>query len=294
MKPEEYNEIKELYSKNVITPLKRDSAYLFKYLNKPERLPSNKTRRAFYASDATKCKRALGWAVTGVPKSNKISDKSYKIFALGDAIHELLANRYRKIAGWKFYEEHPGEICKQEKDKTEFLLSYRVDGIMIREDWETDDLFGIDTDTFVCEFKSIGDFPYTTGRNRNRKVYWHGAQDVPKYDHFAQLQMGMLGEGIKWGILHYQNKNNSDEAIHIIKLDEEYANGLVNNLWEIGIDAQNGIIADQPFTAYPNRTSTDLMKTKTVNGKSNRTDWQCMYCDYRDKCWKLNDFKEEE
>lgn len=294
MKPEEYEKITELYEKNVITPLKRDSAYLFKYLNESDRLSSNKKRRVFYASDATKCERSLAWAVTGVPKSNKVSDKSYKIFALGDAIHELLAARYTKIPGWKFYEEHPGEINVKDDKKEEFLLNYRVDGVLIREEWAQKDLFGIDTDKFICEFKSIADFPYSTGRNRQKQVYWYGAKDVPKYDHFAQLQMGMLGEGVEYGILHYQNKNNGDEAIHIIKLDEEYAYNLVDRLWNIQIDAKKGIVPERPFEAFPNRTYTDLMKTKTVDGDTKRTAWQCTYCDWRDKCWKLNDFREEE
>jgi hypothetical protein len=294
MKPEEFKEIEELYERNVMRPSTRDENYLFKYLNESERLPSNKRRRYFYASDATRCERSLAWAVTGVSKSNGLSDKSLKIFALGDAIHEQLSKRYTKIPGWKFYEEHPGEIHIKKKDRDDFLLSYRVDGVMIREDWAKKDLFGIDTDKFICEFKSIADFPYSTGRNRNKMVYWYGAQDIPKYDHFAQLQIGMYGEGVEYGILHYHNKNNSEEATHIIKLDVEYTEKLIERLWKIQKEANDGNIPDRPFMAYPNRTYTDLMKTKRVEGKSMKTAWQCMFCDWRDKCWKLNEFKEEE
>ena len=292
MKPEEYKELQELYNKNLVEVDQHEVSYLLKYINESDRLPSNKTRRAFYASDATKCERALAWAVTGVPKSNpEYSVQTLNIFALGDAVHEIMEDRYRKIPGWKFYPEHPGEINVVHEDKPEFLLSYRVDGVLLREDWARKDLFGLETDKFVCEFKTIADFPYKVGRNRQKEVYWYGAEMVPKLDHFAQLQMGMAGEGAEYGILHYHNKNNGSEAIHVIRADQDYINNMIDRLWAIQIDAQNGKIPDRPFSAYPNKNRTGLMKSKTVDGEISRTAWQCTYCDWRDKCWELNEFK---
>ena len=88
MKPEEYKELRKLYDKNLVEVDYHEVNYLLKYINESDRLPSNKTRRAFYASDATKCERALAWAVTGVPKSNpEYSVQTLNIFALGDAVH---------------------------------------------------------------------------------------------------------------------------------------------------------------------------------------------------------------
>ena len=117
---------------------------------------------------------------------------------------------------------------------------------------------------------------------------------VPKLDHFAQLQMGMAGEGAEYGILHYHNKNNGSEAIHVIRADPEYISDMIDRLWDIQINAQKGKIPDRPFSAYPNKNRTGLMKSKTVDGEISRTSWQCTYCDWRDKCWELNDFKVEE
>ena len=295
MKPNEYEELKELYDENVVEVSQREVGYLLGQINESDRLPSNKKRRVFYASDATKCERALAWAVTGVPKSNpEYTVQTLNIFALGDAVHELMENRYKKITGWKFYPEHPGEINATHDDKEEFLLNYRVDGVLLREEWARKDLFGLSTDKFVCEFKTIADFPYKTGRNRQKKVYWYGAEDVPKYDHFAQLQIGMAGEGAEYGILHYHNKNNGSEAVHVIRADPKFVDGLITRLWKIQDDAKNGIVPERPFMAYPNKKFTDLMKTKTIEGETSKTAWQCSFCDWRDKCWELNDFKVEE
>jgi len=295
MKPEEYEELRELYDKKLVKVNQREISYLLKYINEPRRLESNRTRRVFYASDATRCGRALGWAVTGVPKSNpEYSVQTLNIFALGDAVHEIMEDRYKNIPGWKFYAEHPGEINISQEGKPDFLLNYRVDGVLLREDWAKKDLFGLKTDKFICEFKTIADFPYKTGRNRQKEVYWYGAEDVPKPDHFAQLQIGMAGEGAEYGILHYHNKNNGNESLHVLEFDKEYVDRLVDRLWNIQIKANEGEIMERPYKAYPNRNRTQLMKTKTIAGEVFKTDWMCSYCDWRDKCWGLNDFREDE
>ena len=293
MKPNEFKELEELYKSSIIDVPSGSKESLFSILNKSENLKSNKIRRVFYASDATRCERNLAWAITGVPKSNAtISARSKNIFALGDAIHEVLETRYKNIPEWEFYPEHPGEINKKEEGRPEFLLSYRVDGVLITEGEK--ELMGVVTDKIICEFKTIADFPYSTGRNRQKQIYWHGAQDTPKFDHFAQLQIGMYGEGAEYGLLHYHNKNTGEESIHLMKIHLDFVEDLIKHLWSVKEDADNGIIPDRPFQGFPNRDYTDLMKSKTVNKVTTKTDWHCIYCDYKDKCWKLNEFKEEE
>ena len=297
MKPDEYEEIKELYDKSLIKIGKREKDYFFSNINRPENLHSNRTRRTFYASDATKCERAIAWAVTGVPKSNaEITQKSRNIFALGDAVHEVLEDRYKKITGWQFFAEHPGEINIKNNGEhsSDFLLHYRVDGVMLREDWSTKPILGVQTDKIICEFKTIADFPYNTGRNRAREVYWHGAEEVPKSDHFAQLQIGMYGEGADYGLLHYHNKNNGDEAIHLMEINIDYCENLIEKLWTINDNALEGKIPDRPYTAFPSRDRKTLQKSKKVGENIEKSAWQCLFCDFRDKCWKLNEFMEED
>ena len=293
MKPNEYEELKELYSKTVLDITPENKEMLFSHLNRSENLPSNRTRRVFYASDATRCERNLGWAISGVPKSNStLTHRSKNIFALGDAIHEVLETRYKNIPEWEFYPEHPGEINIKRKGRPEFLLNYRVDGVLITDGEK--EFMGVITDKIICEFKTIADFPYSTGRNRQKRVYWYGAEDVPKFDHYAQLQIGMYGEGAEYGLLHYHNKNTGDESIHLLHADIEFVEGLIERLWKVKEGSDEGEIRDRPYVAFPNRDFTDLMKTKTVNKVTTKTDWQCLYCDYKDKCWELNDFREEE
>ena len=98
MKPEEFKELTELYKDSLVDLSKPSKDFLFSHLNRAPNLKSNKTRRVFYASDATRCERNLAWAITGEPKSNDtISARSQNIFALGDAIHEVLEGRYKNI-----------------------------------------------------------------------------------------------------------------------------------------------------------------------------------------------------
>ena len=292
MKQEEFESLIDLYEKNIIDIDEQTLSSLTDVLDQPRTLKSNKIRRTFYASDATKCQRALGWSITGVDQSNPFDEpRSLKIFELGDAIHETIDARYKKIYGWKVYDEVPGEIFiskKGTKKKNDFLLSYRVDGLMLRDGGE--DILGLKEDKILLEYKSAADFPYNTGKNKQGQIYWYGAEDVPKSDHFAQLQLGMHGNGAKVGILHYYNKNNSEEAIHAIRYDEEYTLNLIEKMWNILEKSKAGETMDRPYVAYPNKKLTGLQKTATIDGRVNKSDWHCLYCNYRDKCWGLNEF----
>jgi len=290
MKIEEFDKIKELYDESILELTKEDTADLFKYLDKPIQWKSNRTRRTFYASDATRCERQLFYSVSGEKETNpSIGPKQLKIFALGDAIHEGISERYKKVGGWQFYEEVPGEIHipKAEPHENDFLLHYRVDGILDRFAGDKD-IMGIDADRMILEFKSIADFPYTTGKNKKGDIYWFGAKDVPKYDHFAQLQLGMYGESVKYGLLHYYNKNNSEEAIHVLKLNETFVHDLIQRMWEVMDRIARGELPERPFKAYPNKGKTALQKTKKEGEKTFKSDWHCLYCNYADMCWGLN------
>ena len=290
MKIEEFDKIKELYDESIMDLSKDDTQTLFNYLDEPSQWDSNRKRRTFYASDATRCERQLFYSVSGEEETNpSIGPKQLKIFALGDAIHEGISDRYRQVDGWKFYEEAPGEIHIPKRDDHEgdFLLHYRVDGILKRKFGE-EKLLGIDTDSMITEFKSSADFPYTTGKNKKGDIYWFGAKDVPKYDHFAQLQLGMYGESVKYGVLHYYNKNNSEEAIHVLKLNETFVHGLIERMWDIMDRIARGELPERPYEAYPNKGKTALQKTKKVGDTILKSDWHCLYCNYADMCWGLN------
>ena len=59
MKLEEFDKIKELYDVSIMELSKEDNESLFKYLDEPTQWKSNRKRRTFYASDATRCERQL-------------------------------------------------------------------------------------------------------------------------------------------------------------------------------------------------------------------------------------------
>jgi len=295
MKIEEFDKIKELYDESILELTKEDTADLFTYLDKPIQWKSNRTRRTFYASDATRCERQLFYSVSGIDATNpSIGPKQLKIFALGDAIHEGISERYKKVDGWQFYEEAPGEIFIPKRDDHEgdFLLHYRVDGILDRFAGD-DKLMGLDTDKMVLEFKSSAEFPYTTGKNKQGEIYWFGAKDVPKYDHFAQLQLGMYGESVKYGLLHYYNKNNSEESVHVLELNKPFVENLIERMWLVMDKIARKELPERPYKAYPNKKKTALQKTKVIDGVTHKSDWHCQYCNFADICWEMNGCKAE-
>jgi hypothetical protein len=79
-----------------------------------------------------------------------------------------------------------------------------------------------------------------------------------------------------------------------MEINIEYCENLIEKLWTINDNALKDTIPDRPYTAFPSRDRKSLQKSKTIDGKVQKSDWHCLFCDFRDKCWKLNDFKEEE
>jgi hypothetical protein len=70
MKLEEFDKIKGLYDESIMDLSKEDTQTLFNYLDEPSQWKSNRTRRTFYASDATRCERQLFYSVSGEKETN--------------------------------------------------------------------------------------------------------------------------------------------------------------------------------------------------------------------------------
>ena len=76
-----------------------------------------------------------------------------------------------------------------------------------------------------------------------------------------------------------------------MEINIDYCENLIEKLWTINDNALKGEIPDRPYTALPSRDRKTLQKSKTVKGKIEKSDWHCLFCDFRDKCWELNTFK---
>ena len=98
----------------------------------------------------------------------------------------------------------------------------------------------------------------------------------------------MYGQRVKYGVLHYYNKNNSEEAVHVLKLNETFVHGLIERMWDIMDRIARGELPERPYEAYPNKGKTALQKTKKMGDTILKSDWHCLYCNYADMCWGLN------
>jgi MoaA/NifB/PqqE/SkfB family radical SAM enzyme len=57
---------------------------------------------------------------------------------------------------------------------------------------------------------------------------------------------------------------------------------------------ENGELLPRDFNLYARKFKDNINFKYTLHGETLKSDWQCTYCEYRTKCWKLDEFKASE
>lgn len=153
-----------------------------------EKAPSAST--AFYASEAGGGIRKIWFRRMQEPYTNMLNNRNHMVFGIGEAIHGMIEDIYKKSGKWL---------------ATEFRLydpdtrvSARVDTV-IEED-------GI---PIPVEFKSISHYG------------WKYIQNEPKEEHVAQIMIYMKAMGAPYGYLHYIDKNSQEQLIWRVDYNSE-------------------------------------------------------------------------
>jgi CRISPR/Cas system-associated exonuclease Cas4 (RecB family) len=106
----------------------------------------------------------------------------------------------------------------------------------------------------IVELKSISDSGF--------KYLGKGAKEA----HIMQLQLYMHITGIKQGCLLYENKNNQEMKEFFISYDAVMAEKIMKKIASANKHVNEGTLPPKEFE---------------------RTDFECVYCDYKDLCWPI-------
>jgi hypothetical protein len=268
-------------------------------LNQFRPWPRSKKRETFYPSDAERCSLALYWYLRGEKESNPdFSDEQINIFSLGDSIEAAVGEKYKRMPGpvWTgvgggyYLPGYEEDYVWQNDVGVRPQITYYMDII-----WRDEEglVMGEPYD-YIVEVKSIAQFPFHSSRNKHREYTWYGADQIPKVDHYTQIQLYLHGEGKEYGLIHYYCKNDGNEKVWLVRRDDAYIADVFTRLTETFERVVAGDQPPRPYTAYPARDNTRLLKGTKVDGRYHKSDWHCLYCAFASKCWQLKGYEKEE
>lgn len=234
----------------------------------------SKKRDAHYASDVSDCIRKLYYKWTEFPVSNPIEPGDLLKMRMGDSIHNLV----HEVLSASGCDVIPEMAMRKVYPGLKYPVSMRCDNLFSEKGSQ---------EIEVIEVKTS----YGAGIVNIQK------SGTPKKEHVSQLCMYGDGFDAEKGYLLYIGRDNAyrcqfetlyeDGAIHlrgnsspIVTISE-----LLGRLEVVeDVIARVGIVPKRDYwTAIKNGEIRDMFQKDNVKYKS---DWQCMYCQYRSACWK--------
>jgi hypothetical protein len=231
----------------------------------------DRKRKSHYASDITACRRQLYWKWTGEEKTNPPDAGAFWKMKMGEEAEQI-------IYDWAEWAVEQGEIQSYDTQ-----VHYRVQPegfahpIGMRFDLVIDGSVGVEIKTsFGQGIKAI----QKTGS--------------PKNEHLYQVAAYIKLTPVKNFKMIYFGRDNSyrtefDITDHergllvkgqLIELD---INDVLARLIDVELALQLGRLPDRDFqVAIKNGEIRDKFQ---ADGDIYKSDWQCRYCDWKDKCW---------
>jgi len=246
------------------------ASIFYGYFEKEERKPERQDPVTFAPSYLNACRRQTYYKKTGTVKSNPIDTPGYLKMHFGTIQHKELQRILKELG----FLESAEEFKTIEYQGLTFI--YRYDGII-----------NYQNQRFLIEIKTI----YGAGF----KSVEHG----PKEDHIMQAISYMVFEDLPRCIIMYIGRDNGLIRQHYLELKGQVleVNGCKTDLYE---DWYNKVIALEELkykiglNEIPNRDF--QIQLKNLNGVIKekfdkdtvkyKTDYQCSYCGFKDKCWK--------
>ncbi len=227
-------------------------------------------RESHYPSDVTSCMRQLYYKWTGEEESNPIEAGGYWKMNIGNALHDMISE-FLESTGLDIIHEQPG---KEKFDNLKHPVSYRIDNLFVDKD---DKLALIEIKTsFGAGIKNIQ------------------VLGMPKVEHLAQVCMYMNLVDIQKTYLIYVGRDNGYRTQFLIDYRD---NKLCVDGKPTYVDFQELLDKLQELESYldkeemPGREFSAAIKHGEIKTKFQRnnveykTDWQCNYCQWRNKCW---------
>jgi len=210
----------------------------------------------FAPSYFTSCKRQIFYKKIGQEASNPISEASYFKMALGSSSHEKIQDILKDIG---ILQE-----CEDMKtiDYKGLTFNYRLDGIV-----------EIEGKKYIIEIKTV----YAAG--------FRSIEEKPKSDHFIQLQCYLNFENIEDGLILYVGRDNGFIVEHYIKRDSQFVDNKIDELKELKKMIEKKELPDKDFQIQLKNTGEGISEYFTKDKIKYKSNWQCSYCAYHDKCW---------
>lgn len=231
----------------------------------------SRPRERHYPSDVTSCLRKLYYKWTSAAESNPPDAGAFWKMRMGDQIHELMAEFLRQ-AGFEILTEVSG---RKEVEGLKHVISYRIDNLFVDADHH---ISGI-------EIKSS---------------YGRGIAEIhrsgnPRDDHLAQVCLYMALEEIPRFYLLYIGRDNGYRTQFVV----DYRNGVLcangkpfpditfdNLVMRLAMLEKYLEDGELPHREYRVAIKNGEIKDKFQKNKvAYKTDWQCSYCSWKEKCW---------
>jgi CRISPR/Cas system-associated exonuclease Cas4 (RecB family) len=199
--------------------------------------------------------------MTGTGATNPPDEAARVKMAMGNGIHKIIQDILHGSDKVKVIES---EKCKEaELNGLQFI--YYVDAII-----------EIDNKKYIVEIKST----YASG--------WNSIEKDPKSDHVDQLMAYMELEKVDRGILIYIGRDNGYMVEYAFAKTKEIQKRLLDRLdklKKLRDDIRDSRIPDRDYSMVFKRVGAGLSESFTKDKKKYKSDWQCRYCQYKDKCW---------
>ena len=259
-------------------------------INYPKQENREYTEYSISPSGLTSCGRQLTYKYGNHPKSDPISVASLFKMEMGTVIHEWFAPMLEGLT-----------------DKTEVLIEQEAFGFnwRYRMDAPTEE----DGEIVINEIKTVGSFGFKAHKKR-----------LDTLSHLYQVCIYMILQDVKHGRLIYVNRDPVSNDIsdvwfaydiymkdnyHFDVVKKDHANGtdvfgysfefpinaILHKHTKIKTAVEKGKLLPRDFKLFARKFKDDINYKYVMHGETFKSDWQCTYCEYKTKCWKLDEFK---
>lgn len=224
---------------------------------------NDRERTSYYPSEVSKCTRQLYYKWTKCQISNEIEAGGYWKMEMGAKIHDLISN-FLEDAGL----EIAPEISFQKDVGLNYPISGRIDNLFIDED---DKLAGIEVKTsYGAGIKRLQSAAQPRSEDLMQVIMYMGCN--PEIDRFYLLYIGRDNA--------YRTQFVVDKNTNTPWTFDE----LLNRFKELEDCVLTMRIPQREFEVV--FKDNEIKSKYQKNNVTYKSDWQCMYCQYRDYCWE--------
>ena len=223
---------------------------------------NSKIRTNHHPSGANKCMRQLYFDWIGEPVSNYRTATDIWRMNLGTWMHKMFAHYLKEM----------GENVQDEVEMTftDWRLKYPIHGYM-------DNVIEIDGYIFPIELKTV--FGYG-----GKAIQLSGK---PREDDEVQEKIYISFNDFVGGIVAYLARDSFYRTQFIVTMDsqekEKFKEKIIMKFMSLEAHVEERIMPDRDYHAIV--CDGELVETKQHKCIKYKSDWQCMYCVYRDSCY---------